>query len=160
MKTIENKTSQNIENNVKNEVENIRKQIADESRYAVIRKRRLEKKIIEQEGKNSLLMYQVTNRMRLDGLNGAVDTDDAKNILIRICNGIDKNRYPQLKQILDNYQINVATLKNYIRLSSAGDYNKFLTKTGQIDYTRVIGRICQNISRERKQSAEARKGTK
>lgn len=142
----------NTKNIDKNQSTTAAASIKDNSRYSVARVTRLETKIAEQSTKNTLLKYQVTNRMRLDGLNGAVDTEDARAVLIRVCNGIDKNRYPQLKQILDNHGISVATLKAYIRQSVADDYNRYITKTGQIDYTRVVGAICQSIAKQREKA--------
>lgn len=130
---------------------NVSKIISDESRYADTRRLKLSKKLSSQKEKGSLIMHQAANGLRLDNLSGSTSVADAIGTMIRICNNIDKGRCPELKQILDNYGIAVASLKAYIRLSNASDYNRFLTKSGQIDYTRAIGRICQDIMRERKQ---------
>lgn len=199
MKTIENKTSQNIENNVKNEVENtkniqlkkkvqlkkktpstndveqisetknniattyqqaltekLRKNvdiiIRDGSRYAEARQRKLSEKLQLQKEKKSLVMYQAANGLRLDNLNGSTSVADAVGNMIRICNNIDKGRCPELKKILDTYGINVATLKGYVRLSIASDYDRYLSKTGQVDYSRAIGAMCQQIVKEYKKN--------
>lgn len=178
MKTIENKTSKNIEavnvETAKNQqvteqvteqvsansreelIKRLRKNvdiiIRDKSRYAEARQQKLSEKLSQQKANYGLIMHQAANGLRLDNLNGSTSVADAIGNMIRICNNIDKGRYPELKAILDNNGINVATLKAYVRLSEVSDYNKFLSKAGIIDYSRVIGAMCQKIEKEYKKN--------